>query len=74
MKKINLKKEKHPILKIIETNQNYTQNTIIQLNTTKITLEPNDKANIKENYLIIGDEEEPDTIININHIIYVSQQ
>lgn len=74
MKKINLKKEKHPILKIIETNQNYTQNTIIQLNTTKITLEPNDKANIKDNYLIIGDEEEPDTIININHIIYVSQQ
>ena len=74
MKKIRLKKQKHPILKIIETNQKYTQNTVIQLNTTKITLEPQDKVTVKDNYLIIGEEQEPESIININQIIYVSQQ
>ena len=74
MKKIRLKKQKHPILHIIETNQKYNQNTIIQLNTTQITLEPQDKVTLKENYLIIGDESEPESIININQIIYISQQ
>lgn len=74
MKKIHLKKQKHPILHIIETNQKYTQNTIIQLNTTQITLEPTDKVTLKDNYLIIGDETEPESIININQIIYITQQ
>lgn len=74
MKKINMKKIKHPILRIIEANQKYSQNTVIQLNTTQITLEPSDKVTLKDNYLIIGEETEPESIININQIIFISQQ
>jgi len=72
IKKI-IKRQKHPILQVIYSNQKYSQNTTITLNTTKITLEPTDTVTLKDNYIIIGDPKEPESIININHIIYISQ-
>lgn len=74
MKKIQFKKQNHPILSMIKNNQNNNKNTLIQLNTTQITLEPHDKVTLNDDYLIIGDEEEPESIVNINQIIIIAKQ
>ena len=61
------------VKKLLKNNKKNNQITTIKLASTEITIEPTDKTKIYKKQIIIFNEteNEPDCIINLEHIIYI---
>lgn len=66
-------KKEDIVSKILSLNKEYNQNTVIQLSSKqRITFECTDDFEVVNGFIIQGSVNEPETIINLNEVVYIT--